>query len=58
MQAGLDGITIIIFAKPGIGSGWSSNAGLKFLTSTKYFQSAVTAGGRNANPQPAQSPVR
>jgi len=28
MQAGLDGSAIVIFAKPGIDSGWTNNAGL------------------------------
>jgi hypothetical protein len=37
MQAGLDGSTIIIYAKPGIGPSWTSTVGLLFLTSSKYF---------------------
>jgi len=32
---GLDGSTIDTFAKPGSGSGWTSNFQLQILTSTK-----------------------
>jgi hypothetical protein len=35
------GLTKLTSAKPGIGSGWTTIAELLFLTSTKYFQSAV-----------------
>ena len=34
---------------PSCASGWTNNFGLLFLISTKYFQSAAVAGGRNTS---------
>jgi len=44
VQVGLDGSTMNNITNPSISSGLTFIAELKFLTSTKYFQSAVVPG--------------
>ncbi|MEI2758326.1 MAG: hypothetical protein V9G42_02695 [Bacteroidia bacterium] len=56
--SGADGSTISSLANPCFSSGLTSIAGLLFLSSTKYFQSAASPGRGNFNIPPAQSPVR
>ncbi|MFN2438892.1 MAG: hypothetical protein ABR503_06800 [Chitinophagaceae bacterium] len=46
------------FANPIYNLGWTSNAELWFITSTKYFQSAAVMSGRNSNISRIASPER